>query len=423
MPRLPATSSNSPSPPATLASPRSPITRSAPPPPSTSSLPRPPWIRSSPGPPQSRSLPRLPEISSSPPPPQITSRSGVPRSTSSPGVPTISARRPWQRGVSSSGVSPAPSASTVKSAASAATAIPLPINLIRRAYRSKPDVPSLEHPYGPLTTGTSRRCGDQADWRALFEVDHHVLDLGVVLERVHREVLAVAGLLVAAVGHLGDERDVVVDPDAAEAQRVGDPHGAADVAGPDRGGEAVAGAVDFLEQLRVVAERLHGDHRAEDLLLDHLVALFEPGDDGRLEEVAGKVGLGAAGDHLGVAGPALEEALDPLALALRVERPQGRVGGERVAENEALGFADQAVDDIVVDPFRGQHPGRRGAVLAAVVVAGAGDRLDRGLHLDIVEDDDRGLAAELEVDALERLGGGLGDALSGRRRDAQARPP
>ena len=51
------------------------------------------------------------------------------------------------------------------------------------------------------------------------ELRHHVLDLGVVLERVGRHVLAVAGLLVAAVGHLGDERDVVVDPDRAELER------------------------------------------------------------------------------------------------------------------------------------------------------------------------------------------------------------
>src|ERR1700754_1591261 len=34
------------------------------------------------------------------------------------------------------------------------------------------------------------------------EADHHVLDLGVVLQGVHREILAVAGLLVAAVRHL-----------------------------------------------------------------------------------------------------------------------------------------------------------------------------------------------------------------------------
>ena len=45
---------------------------------------------------------------------------------------------------------------------------------------------------------------------ALVNLRHHVLDVGVVLQRVHREVLAVAGLLVAPVRHLADQRDVVV---------------------------------------------------------------------------------------------------------------------------------------------------------------------------------------------------------------------
>src|SRR5207244_548886 len=54
--------------------------------------------------------------------------------------------------------------------------------------------------------------------RPSVELRHHVLHLGVVLERVQREVLAVARLLVAAVRHLGDERNVVVDPDRPELE-------------------------------------------------------------------------------------------------------------------------------------------------------------------------------------------------------------
>src|SRR5262245_2996195 len=65
------------------------------------------------------------------------------------------------------------------------------------------------------------------------ELRHHVLDLRVILERVRREVLPVARLLVAAVGHLGDERDVVVDPDRAELERPRRAQCAADVARPD----------------------------------------------------------------------------------------------------------------------------------------------------------------------------------------------
>src|SRR4051812_30777037 len=65
-------------------------------------------------------------------------------------------------------------------------------------------------------------------------VQHHVLDVGVVLTGVDRQVLAVPGLLVAAVRHLGHDRDVVVDPDAAELERLRDAHRAADVLRPHR---------------------------------------------------------------------------------------------------------------------------------------------------------------------------------------------
>ena len=54
--------------------------------------------------------------------------------------------------------------------------------------------------------------------RHLPEVRHRVLELRVVLERVDGHVVAVAGLLHPRPGHLGDDREVVVDPDGAEPQ-------------------------------------------------------------------------------------------------------------------------------------------------------------------------------------------------------------
>src|SRR5829696_4833935 len=241
------------------------------------------------------------------------------------------------------------------------------------------------------------------------ETGHDVLDDGVVLERVHGEVLAVAGLLEAAVRHLGGERDVVVDPHTAETQRLGDAQPAADVARPDRRGEAVLGAVGPGDRLILFGEALDGDDRPEDLALDQLVVLPEVRDDGRLEKEARKVGLAAAGDDLGVAGPPLQEALDALALALGVDRAERRVRRRSVAHDAALGLLGQTVDDVVVDLRARQHARGRGAVLPGVVVAGPRDRLHRGLHVDVVEDDDRRLAAELQVHPLERLRGVLGD--------------
>src|SRR6185295_13359872 len=115
---------------------------------------------------------------------------------------------------------------------------------------------------------------------AIGSVDlrHHMLDLRVVLERVDREILAVARLLVAAVRHLGDERDVVVYPDGAElelARRVQRPP---NVARPHRGGEAVADVVGPGYRLVVVRELLDAHDRPEDLTLDDLVVLLDPGD-------------------------------------------------------------------------------------------------------------------------------------------------
>ena len=101
----------------------------------------------------------------------------------------------------------------------------------------------------------------------------------------------------------------------------------------------------------LVGEALHGDHRPEDLALDHLVVLLQAGDDGRLEEEAGAVGLVPAGHDLGVRGAALEKALDALALARGVERAERRVRRQRVADHEALRLLGQAGDDVVVDAW------------------------------------------------------------------------
>ena len=57
-----------------------------------------------------------------------------------------------------------------------------------------------------------------------------------------------------------------------------------------------------LERLVLVVELLHGDDRAEDLVLDHLVVLPQPVDDGRLEEVPAVALALAAGDDLAWSG-------------------------------------------------------------------------------------------------------------------------
>ena len=61
---------------------------------------------------------------------------------------------------------------------------------------------------------------------------HHVLDARVVVEAV-AERSCRNPVAEAAVRHLGDERDVGVDPHAPEVELAGEPVGGAVVAGPD----------------------------------------------------------------------------------------------------------------------------------------------------------------------------------------------
>jgi len=61
-----------------------------------------------------------------------------------------------------------------------------------------------------------------------------MLDAGVILEAIVREILAVSAALKSAVRHLGHHRDVGINPDAAEIKGLGQTHRATVVLGPDR---------------------------------------------------------------------------------------------------------------------------------------------------------------------------------------------
>src|SRR5215467_6639818 len=143
------------------------------------------------------------------------------------------------------------------------------------------------------------------------DVAHDVLDTGVVLEAVHGQVLAVPGVLEAAVGHLGHERNMGVDPDRPEVELAGRPHRPAVILRPHAGGQPVLDPVRPAQCLLLSREALHGDHRAEDLLLDHLVVLAQAGHHGGGETVAALPHRNAAGHHLGVVRAPGQEALDP----------------------------------------------------------------------------------------------------------------
>src|SRR5215203_3561060 len=145
-----------------------------------------------------------------------------------------------------------------------------------------------------------------------FEVGHYVLYSGVVLEAVHREILAVARVLEAAVGHLGHEGDVSVDPHAPEVQPPADPHRPAVVLGEHAGGEAVLDAVCPPYRLILIGEGLHGDDGTEDLRLRSLIFLPEAGDHGGGVEKPPVAEPLAADGYLSVVGKPLDHARDVL---------------------------------------------------------------------------------------------------------------
>ena len=153
----------------------------------------------------------------------------------------------------------------------------------------------------------------------------------------------------------------------ADAQRP------ADVARPDRGGETVRTSFAQAIACVLVGEALHGDDRPEDLTLDHLVVLARGRrrPSARDEEARGRSGAPPP-VTTSPRRRALEEALDALALARRVQRPERRVLAASVSPTTSdCACSDEPEHDVVVDLRPGEHPRRGRAVLARVVVAGA----------------------------------------------------
>ena len=125
----------------------------------------------------------------------------------------------------------------------------------------------------------------------------------------------------------------------------------------------------------------------------------------------------AAGHDLGSAGPAvgtLDHALDLVGLGGGDQRAHlDVVAFGRIAPLDRLDLAGQVGDEAVVDLRTGDHPARSRAVLARVPVRERLEVLDDRVEIGVVEDDDRRLATELEVEPLDHVGRGPGDVLAG----------
>ena len=153
------------------------------------------------------------------------------------------------------------------------------------------------------------------------------------------------------------------------------------------------------------AEGEDGEDGAEDLLLRDAVALRDVREDGRREPVAllredarRLVDLGA----LLLAGG--DELADLLELRGGVDRADVGVLVERVADAERREAALELRDERLVDRLLHEEPRAGAADVSLVEVDAVDDPLDRLVERRVVEDDVRGLAAELERELLAGAG-------------------
>ena len=110
---------------------------------------------------------------------------------------------------------------------------------------------------------------------------------------------------------------------------------------------------------------------------------------------------------------ALDEARDAVALALGDQRADLVLGVVGLVELDGRDGRGEVGDELVVDLLAGIDAAGGGAVLAGIVVAEGAQAGDHRVDVGVVEDDDRRLAAEFQMRALDRLGGGLQHLLAG----------
>src|SRR5262249_39085632 len=176
-------------------------------------------------------------------------------------------------------------------------------------------------------------------------------DLRVLLERVVPALAPESGFLVAAEREARVIEVVGVDPHRPGLQRLRRSEGLLDVARPDRGGEAVDGAVADGDGFALVPEGQRGEDRSEDLLSGDRHLGRDRIEDRGLEEGALPLdgGAASAGDELrALRPPALDVSLDVLALRFRDERSEAGLRVQRIRRDELLRALDDLLHQLVV---------------------------------------------------------------------------
>src|SRR5690554_4786009 len=142
-----------------------------------------------------------------------------------------------------------------------------------------------------LIAGPGAVCGP------LSQSDADVPRLGEKAHRLQPAFAAQPRLAAATEGRAQVALHPAVDPDHAHAQGRGEAVGAVEVAGPQRGGQAVLHRIGQAQRLVLIVEALQGDDRAEDLLPVAGGVRPQAVDHGRLDEPARTVERAPAAEH------------------------------------------------------------------------------------------------------------------------------
>src|SRR5215212_8999223 len=261
-----------------------------------------------------------------------------------------------------------------------------------------------------------------SDMVSSLEVDGYVLRLQVLLDALYTSFAAEARVLDAAEGGGGVGDHALVEADHARFDALADAQGTLEITGVDVGHETVLGVVGGGDGILFRIEGGHGGYGAEDLLLEERRVGGDVVEDGGAVEVARALHLLGA-DHCpgSLAQGVFHEIIDLLALVAVDEGPYLDALLGAAPDLHGLHTPCELLGELARDAACDVEAVGGGARLADIAHLGDHGALDRGVDVGVVEDEERGVTAELHGDA-QKLLGRLGDELAphlGRARERE----
>ena len=179
---------------------------------------------------------------------------------------------------------------------------------------------------------------------------------------------------------------VLIDPDSAGAQTIGDSDRRVEVVGVDSRREAISAGVCRLENLLFRFELGDGADGAEDLFLHDLHVFRDVGEDGRLDEISLiTMALTTSDDGGTLLLPLFNVAHDTVILELGDLWALEGVGCEWVADLVCKSASLESLDELVVDTRLNVNTRAGTAALAMVEEDTKVDPRDSVLDIGIVE--------------------------------------